>query len=62
MWDRLTRPLVPSSVDPNLEEQWEEEDDDALLPPSLPPLAQLESIADRGLEGLTDDEGGNDEE
>ncbi|GMS93286.1 hypothetical protein PENTCL1PPCAC_15461, partial [Pristionchus entomophagus] len=44
---------LPAAVDPNLEEEgWssdEEDEDDGILPPPLPPLLQLEAMADEGL-------------
>ncbi|GMS91345.1 hypothetical protein PENTCL1PPCAC_13520, partial [Pristionchus entomophagus] len=67
--DRLTRPLVPSAADPNLEEEWsndEEGEDDALTPPPLTPVERIDALIDesgRALEVVDiEEETGEDEE
>ncbi|GMR32986.1 hypothetical protein PMAYCL1PPCAC_33279 [Pristionchus mayeri] len=60
LWETLTRPLRPHGVDSNLEEEAPENDDegedDALLPPPLPHLPLLNSMADEALGYMTDEE------
>ncbi|GMS91866.1 hypothetical protein PENTCL1PPCAC_14041, partial [Pristionchus entomophagus] len=53
--DRLTRPLVPSAADPNLEEEWssdEEGEDDALVPPPLTPTQRLDGLIEESTRAL----------